>query len=695
LADAQRDQPDDGFDVSLRRLVECGAGLGMRIGLYDGTVQDGLQFVRQGQPIAYRIDDREAAFPWLMVTRLGWGRVRVWDGNEDGRERWWRISSLKRFLRRHEQKNGPFLVAQACLPCDAAGHEAAVADHHDDGHGRLALHGHNSLVPPLQRLLGLMRTDWPDILTLLIFAVVIGVLSLATPLAVEALVNTVMFGRYQQPLLVLAVLLFVFLGFAAALRAVTVVVVEIMQRRVMIRVVSDLGYRLARVRQFALDRVYGPELVNRYFDTMTVQKVVATMLLDGISLVVSTVIGLIVLAFYHPFLLGFDLVLLMMLAVLVFGLGRGGVRTAIRESLAKYAIGQWLEDVIRNPTAFRLHGGQQLALDRVDRLAVEYLDARRQHFAILMRQIVSALAIQTIASTALLGLGGWLVLRGDLTPGQLVAAELIVTVVVGSVAKLGKQFEAFYDLLASVDKLGHLFDLPIEPQGGITAPQSAGSATLRAVDMSLEIGGRSVLHEFQFDCRAGEVVALTGPSGSGKSLLLQVFSGERQPSSGWVEFDGVDMRLLSPSSVREQLGVARQLEVFEGTLAENVLLNRPQLDERDVVAALELVDLHDEIRNLPDCLHTPLCSSGAPLSQGQLARLVLARAIASRPRLLLIDGLLDGLHPETLQHVWRKLSDPPRPWTMVVVTNREEILSRSDRVVVMAPSEEPAAAGSH
>ncbi len=202
---------------------------------------------------------------------------------------------------------------------------------------------------------------------------------------------------------------------------------------------------------------------------MTVQKVTAGLLLDGITLVVSALIGMSVLAIYHPWLLGFDLVLLSLMTFAIFVLGRRAVSSSIEESLAKYRTASWLEDIAACPTAFRYHGATEFAMERADRHIFDYLKARRRHFRVLFRQMLFALVLQALASTALLGLGGWLVISGQLTLGQLVAAELIVAVIVGSFTKLGKHLESYYDVMASMDKLGHLFDIPVERQDGQVA----------------------------------------------------------------------------------------------------------------------------------------------------------------------------------------------------------------------------------
>jgi ABC-type bacteriocin/lantibiotic exporter with double-glycine peptidase domain len=348
---------------------------------------------------------------------------------------------------------------------------------------------------PLQRLIALLRPERQDVAALIVFSLVVALLSLATPIAVDTLVTTLVFGRHVQPLVLLAILLFVFLSFSAAIRALKAYATEIIQCRLYARVVADLVYRLPRVRAEAVEKQYLPELVNRFFDVVTVQKVTATLLLDGLQLALNALVGMAVLAFYHPWLLGFDVVLLALLAMMVFLLGRGAVKTSIVESQWKYKTADWLENLARCSITFKLDGGAEFALERGDQLVHEYLLARRAHFHVLMRQVLFALAIQALASAVLLGVGGWLVMRGQLTLGQLVAAELIVTVIVGALAKLGKSLEAFYDMLASIDKLGALFDLPIEQQEGVLHQFPVRPAAQQVHNVDYAFADGAVLHE--------------------------------------------------------------------------------------------------------------------------------------------------------------------------------------------------------
>ena len=398
-------------------------------------------------------------------------RARVAALTGGGADVWMSTSSLRKRL--GLMVDGPprrWVIGQAAYGCDAASQSAVE-------------HGGYKHVTPFARLMGLLRPERHDIWVILVFSVVVGILALAAPIAVEALVNTVAFGRYLQPVVVLAVLLFTFLAFAAAIRGLITYVVEIIQRRLFIRVVEDLAYRLPRVRQQALVDEYGPELANRFFDVVTVQKVVASLLLDGVAIVLQTVIGMVVLAFYHPFLLGFDLVLLLFIGLIVFGLGHGAVRTAVRNRGRNM---HWRPGC-RNSSAGRPRSscmrGSQFATGSRGSTGWRMARCPASPFPHLDAADPVRVGVAGGGRDRPAGIGRLAGDTGELTLGQLVAAELIVMVIVGSFAKLGKQLENFYDLLAAVEKLGHLFDLPTEPHDKLFHLREGMPAHVRVCDV--------------------------------------------------------------------------------------------------------------------------------------------------------------------------------------------------------------------
>ena len=647
--------------------AESAESIGLATKTVDCTVAEALQMLNSGKRLITwdapsSEDSAEAPGDWVLLQKSSAHRCELSRAGKLTENSNISFRKAKRILRS--------LETEGRIRCVVIRTDVSLGSHETRG------------LKPFSRALQLLKPEWPDIWIVLVFAFLVGLLMLATPIAVESLVNTVAFGRFLQPVIVLAIILLTFLGFSAAMRALQTYVVELVQRRLFARVAGDLAYRLPRARVEDTDGVYLPELTNRFFDIVTVQKVTAQLLLDGIGLILTAAIGMAVLGFYHPWLLGFDIVMMASIAFIIFVLGRGAIASAVKESKHKYYMASWLEDISRCPTAFRTAGGTALALERADRLVHEYLEARQKHFGILMRQIVFALALQAVASTALLGIGGFLVIDGQLTLGQLVAAELIVTVIVSAFAKLGKHMESFYDLLASVDKLGALFDIPTEHNDGVMDFTSTEPARLQLQEVKYagKTGGK-LADPVDARIASGETCALLGPSGSGKSTLLDMIYGLRIPTAGHITIDDFDPHDLRPDVLRSQVALVRRSEIFHGTLEENVHLHRPDVTSADVRHATDSLGLYDQVLRLPNGFDTRLDGAGSPLSGSQRDLLALARAIAGNPRLLLIDGVFDSLSDEELDLAVSFILSPDRDWTVVLSTGRLSIAERCTQII--------------
>lgn len=536
-------------------------------------------------------------------------------------------------------------------------------------------------LPPLPRLLELIRPERADLWMILGLAAGSSLLGLAPPVAVQALVNSVAMGGMGQPLAVLSVILFLFLVFSGAVYVLESYLVELVQRRIFVRLSADLAHRLPRVRAEVYDSHNGAELVNRFFDVLTVQKAGSSLLLDGVSLAAQAVVGLALLAFYHPFLLAFDALLLAAILFIFLVLGRGGVTTAISESKSKYALVAWLETVARHLLTFKSAGGPGWSAERADALAHEYLAAKRAHYRVLLRQTIGSLALYAIASTALLAIGGYLVIVGQLTLGQLVAAELIVSSVLATLVKFGKQLEGFYDLMAGADKIGHLLDLPLETAVGAAAT-AQGPAALSVRGLRFAYGKRAVLGGLDFDLGPGERVAILGGHGSGKSTLAQVLTGLRPPGGGTVELDGLELGAWRLDALRQRAALVSRLEIVEDSLFENIRAGRPDIGVEEARQALAAVGLLEELALLPETLvDIELGPAGAPLSYAQALRLLLARAMAGKPGLLILDGVLDEMGEAARHRAAPALLAENAPWTLLVLTRSPKVAALCGRVV--------------
>jgi ABC-type bacteriocin/lantibiotic exporter with double-glycine peptidase domain len=643
--------PDDTGEQWWQWVVDAGHSLGLRCKVIDCTLDQLQRVVRDGGKILVRGSGAE---PLMAVTSYRAGRFHVFCPLSAYPSNWLTRKQFLEFLHPEHQKH----VYRTVLI------EPPLMELPHGEEGRPAT--------PMQRLLELLRPEALDLGIVVLFSLVTGLLALATPLAVEALVNTVAFGRFVQPIIVLALILFGFLLFSGTIQALQAYAAEVLQRRLFARMAAHFTYLLPRVDYALWEKEHPRELLNRFLDVITIQKVLTHFLMDGVGLILNTMIGMAILAFYHPWLLGFDFLLILMIAFVVFVLGRGAIQTSIKESKVKYRMVAWLQDLAAAPLAFRNDAAPEFALERTDRLIYDYITCRRKHFRILLRQIIFILGLQALASTVLLGIGGWLVIDGQLTLGQLVAAELIVTMIIGSFTKLDKHIESFYDIMAAVDKLGILTDLPIENQHGSLEPIPLGPASLVIENLTFDRGSSPI----SLSVEAGSHVALLTSSIAGRTPLLDVLYGLHSPSSGVVRINGVDTLSMRSDVLRRQVALVRGQELFSGTVEEQVHLERPQISAGDVSRVLREIGLLDGLLALEKGLASPVQPNGFPLVPEQISRLMLARGIVSRPQLLLVDGTLDSFSDAEAAGLIQCLTDPAQPWTLVLVTAREGLAKK-------------------
>lgn len=546
--------------------------------------------------------------------------------------------------------------------------------------------GHAQHPTPFARLCLLMAEDRSDFVAIIVYVLMTGVLTLAVPLSAQALVNTIAAGIFLQPLVVLTLLVLGCLLFAGALRLLKIALLERMQQRVFARIALRLAERLPRIEQQALSGKYAPELVNRFFDVITIQKALTKLLLDVPSAALNILIGLTLMALYSPYLLAFDLFIVISAIVIIWLFGFGALGTSIRESIEKYRVAQWLEEIGRCQTGFKTSASSNFSTQRADSLVVGYIKARRAHFRILVRQAAAHVLFRAFASAGILAVGGWLVINRQLTLGQLVAANIIVVSVLAALEKIISQLEQFYDLLTAVDKIGHVTDLPLERVDGHALP--VGEAGTRVVVRGVRFSYRSdaeVLANLNLDIESGERVSIVGKSGAGKSTLASMLSGVLEPDHGTILLDGMEVRAANLEDLRRVVATVSDAdEIFEGTIEENILMGRDYISREALRDALELTRLTDELPTFAAGTKTRLTSEGRNISRGQAQRILVARAIIAEPRLLILDEAFTGIDEADKLAILEALYQPERRWTVIDISHDPEVVMRSERIVVLA-----------
>jgi len=543
---------------------------------------------------------------------------------------------------------------------------------------------HTTERSPVERALQYIKFERRDIYVITIYAILIGLISLVTPLTINALVTTISAGVFTMPLIVLSAIIFTGILIAGGVGIAQLYVVELLQQRIFVNTAFEIGYKFPHAKQELFSSTYAPELLNRFFDVVTLQKGIRKLLIDGLSAVVIGAAGLGLLIFISPELLALGVMLLVFSLLLVYVLGKNGLKTSMAESKKKYDVAAFLEDMARSVGSFKLIGSNEYIFKRIDVLANDYVQYRNQHFKILLRQQLGFTFIRAAVNTGVLAVGGWLVFERQITLGQLVATEIVIVTLINSLEKLTNQLEVIYDTLTAFDKVSLVTDIPMERRGGEKLIDSESGLTIHCEHVSFAYDTRPLLKDIHFSVQPGSHVALVGKSGAGKSTLSQLFLGVLEPSMGSILIDDVDVRRLDLASIRKNIGlVFPHDEIFDGTVWDNITLGREWVTGRDVMKAIRLTKLDEEFLRFPKGLHTKVLSHGRNLSTGQIRRLMIARAIVHKPRLLILDEAFTGIEEHMKLAIIRELNCAEYNWTVLSITHDPEVLMCSDYVYVL------------
>jgi len=489
------------------------------------------------------------------------------------------------------------------------------------------------------RILG---PDGPYLRMALMYGAAISLLSLATPISVQLLVNAVANIALPAPLFTLSAILFGLLLLAGLLSALRVHVMALFERRFFARMVAEITLRAVHARNpFFHDRRNG-DLFNRFFDLATVQKALTSLLIGGFAIVLQSAVGLVVTSFYHPFFLAFNAVLVAVIMIIWRIWSHGAMRTAIAKSHSKHAAAHWLASVGGSNGFYKSSRHMHYAMDQSEALTADYVAKHTAHFRYTFSQTLCLLLLYALASAGLLTLGGMLIIAGELSIGQLVAAELILSGVFYGIAQLGNYLEIFYDLVGGLEELSLFWDVPQEAPPALDAPSLPhGAIEFRAV----EHGG----HKLDFKLAPGEQVAILAAAGVERSVSLLLKRLE-VPVRGMVSVGGMDLGTFDMVRLRSDVVVLDRPTIVELSVRQYLALASGDRHE-DMLSALELVGLASRVGQLPEGLDTMLSTLGWPLAVGETMALKLAGALLARPRVLVLSPLYDLLPPARLQQV--------------------------------------------
>jgi ABC-type bacteriocin/lantibiotic exporter with double-glycine peptidase domain len=535
-------------------------------------------------------------------------------------------------------------------------------------------------------LIQLLKTEKKEIFYILFYAVVVGFISLTVPLGIQTTVELISGGVVFSSVYLMIALVIVGVIVSGALQMIQISLVEFLQRRIFTKAAFEFAFRIPRLRLEALQKYYAPELINRFFDVMTIQKGLPKLLIDLSSASIQILFGLLLISLYHPFFVFFGLILLSTLGLIFYLTGPRGLNSSIQESKYKYRVAQWLEELARAIQSFKLVGSTELPLRKTDHYVNSYLKNRKIHFNVLLTQYSFIVLFKACIIGGLLILGTMLVVDRQITLGQLVASEVVIILILGAVEKIIMYMDVVYDLLTAVDKVGHVTDLPIERTGGYDfpkVPDEGFSVRFKGLRYKYEGAKKFALNGIDLEIKASEKICLTGAGGAGKTTLINILSGLYSNYEGVATINQFSLRDLDLTHLRDYVAKnISQEDLFDGTLLENITVGKVSETVQDAIEALQTVGILDEVNAMPEGLNTHILSGGIGLSSSFCNKLILARCLAEKPRLLILNDLFHAVSKKEKMELLAKLHDTKR--TIIYVSNDPLVMSACDQVIILA-----------
>lgn len=529
----------------------------------------------------------------------------------------------------------------------------------------------NMTTTPIRRFWNLLSQYKPELRQIYAFAVFIGIVNLTLPLGIQAIINYIQTGEMTSSWVVLVCFVLVGIAITGTLQVLQLRIVENIQQDLFARSAFEFAFRIPKISFLQLDKIHAPELANRFFDTLTIQKGLPKVLIDFSLAAFQITFGLILLAIYSAYfvILGFALVFVLWLIFRITG--PQGLKTSLKESKYKYQLAHWLEEIARVNRSFKINASAKFHLTRTDDIVVNYLSEREKHFQVLINQFKLFIGFKVFVAAGLLILGGYLVFQQQMNIGQFVAAEIIIILIINSVEKVLRIIDTIYDVLTALEKIGYVTDLKLDNESGIGFVEEDEAFSIKALDINFGFPDedKKIISDLSFEIPAKSKIVLTGKSGSGKTLLLQIIAGILPVQEGEMYINEVPFKNYHREKLYDNFGIAFPTnQIFEGTFLENITMGR-KVSNKKLSEVIKLLRLNDYFVHQPKGLDSFVDSGGRRLPRSVIQKLLIARIIVGQPKLLLMEDPLQFVEEIEKKRIIDYLMDKQRNWTLLVVSD--------------------------
>ena len=530
----------------------------------------------------------------------------------------------------------------------------------------------------VRHLFNLIRLEKTDITSIYFYSILSGGLQLSVPIGLQAIIGFILGASMATSIYVLIFLVVSCVLIVGILQINQMKIIERIQQKIFTRYAFDFADKIPKFDLYKTDQYYLPEKVNRFFDTINLQKGFSKLLLDVPTALIQIFFGLLLLAFYHPFFITLAFILVLVFWLVLHLTRKTGLSSSIRESVRKDEVVAWLEEIAKSILPFKFSQEHDLGVKTTDKLVVEYLIERTNHFKVLIFQYKVFIILKTLITAFLLGVGVYLLINEQINIGEFIAAEIVILTIIAAVEKLIKNLDTVFDVLTAFEKLASVSENYSENLGILELESNQVKLELKDFSFSYP-NSKLVLRNINLVIPENSIVCLMGNENSGKSTLLKILSGNYAHFTGSVLFNNIPLSSYNLDALRQKMGIyLGEPEIFSGTVLENITMGNMEITPAKITEKADQIGFENLQQDLSMGFLTPIDASGKSLSNSVSRKIALLRALVNDNSVIILEEPWYGLDPLHQSKLMEYLLSESASKTIVVATNDEEFSKKCD-----------------
>ncbi|MCG2616260.1 ABC transporter ATP-binding protein/permease [Terrimonas sp. NA20] len=546
-----------------------------------------------------------------------------------------------------------------------------------------------SLVKSVLRLNRILLLEKRDFAAACVFALLAGLVQLSLPLGIQSIISFVLAGTISTSIVVLIAMVVFGVFINGLLQVRQLQIIEKVKQKLFVRYSLEYSDRIPKLNIENLDHEYLPEVVNRYFDSVSLQKGIDKLMIELPASVIQVILGVVLLSFYHPLFIAFGIVLIGIVLTIIRLTSTKGLQTAYKASDYKYAVAAWVQEIARTIKSFKYTKGTSLHMNKTDALVSDYLSSRTSYFGILLTQFWSLISFKIIITAAMLIIGAYLLVDQQINVGQFIAADIVIIAIIASIEKLIVNLDTVYDAIVSVEKLSAITNAETEQSGSLQLPVEQEGVSVEFKQVGFAYGNnKPVLKDINFSIKAGQMVQIKGVSGSGKSTVLRLLTGAFKNYTGHVLLNSAPVANYDVANLRRNTGILLgSQDIFQGTLWENLTMGNDAITMQQVNELCERTGLINFVKSSGKGYDTQLLPVGNKLSENVRRNILLVRALLAEHKLLLLEEPFAHLPNENKAKMIAYIRKEAASTTLIA--SQDETLSQyCDQLIQLSPEGE-------